>query len=92
MSVVILIAAAMLGGAALCTVVRMTVGPTLLDRSVALDVLVSIGICAVALEAAVGRHTWTLPLLLVLTVLGFVGSVTLARFTRGSDDIEADRS
>ena len=66
-------------------------GPTLLDRAVALDVFVAIGICALALEAALNRHTFTLPILLVLTLLGFVGSVSVARFTRGSDDIEADR-
>jgi multicomponent Na+:H+ antiporter subunit F len=70
----------------------MTMGPTLLDRAVALDVFVAIGICALALEAAWTGHTFTLPILLVLTLLGFVGSVSVARFTKGSDDIEADRT
>lgn len=92
MTVVLVIAAVMLTIAAICTVARMTMGPTLLDRAVALDVFVAIGICALAIEAAVNRHTNTLPLLLVLTLLGFVGSVSVARFTHGSDDIEADRS
>jgi multicomponent Na+:H+ antiporter subunit F len=92
MTAVLLIAAAMLFVAATCTLVRMTTGPTLLDRAVALDVFVAIGICALAIEAAVSRHTFTLPLLLVLTLLGFVGSVSIARFTQGSDDIEAERS
>jgi multicomponent Na+:H+ antiporter subunit F len=72
--------------------VRVTMGPTMLDRTVALDVLIAVGICAVALEAAVNRHTSTLPLLLVLTLLGFVGSVSIARFTRGSDVIEPGRN
>jgi multicomponent Na+:H+ antiporter subunit F len=90
-TVVLIICVAMLAVAAVCTVARMTMGPTLLDRAVALDVFVAIGICALALEAALNRHTFTLPLLLVLTVLGFVGSVSVARFTQGSDDIEADR-
>lgn len=92
MTVVLLIAVVMLTIAAVCTVARMTWGPTLLDRAVALDVFVAIGICALAIEAAVNRHTFTLPLLLVLTILGFVGSVSVARFTHGSDDIEADRT
>ena len=35
---------------------------------------------------------FTLPLLLVLTLLGFVGSVSVARFSPGSDDVEAERS
>jgi len=92
MTVVLLISVAMLSVAAVCVVARMTMGPTLLDRAVALDVFVAIGICALALEAALNRHTFTLPILLVLTLLGFVGSVSVARFTHGSDDIEADRT
>lgn len=92
MTIVALIAIAMLTIAAICAVARMTMGPTLLDRAVALDVFVAIGICALAIEAAVNRHTYTLPILLVLTILGFVGSVSVARFTHGSDDIEAERS
>lgn len=92
MTVVLIICVAMLAVAAVCTVARMALGPTLLDRAVALDVLVAVGICALGLEAALNRHTFTLPILLVLTLLGFVGSVSVARFTQGSDDIEADRS
>ena len=92
MTVVLIIAVAMLAVAAVCAVARMTMGPTLLDRAVALDVFVAIAICALAIEAAVNRHTFTLPILLVLTLLGFVGSVSVARFTKGSNDIEAERS
>ena len=91
MTVVLLICVVMLSVAAVCTVARMTLGPTMLDRAVALDVFVAICICGLGLEAAVNRHSFTLPLLLVLTLLGFVGSVSVARFTRGSDDVEADR-
>ena len=92
MSAVLLGCTAMLSVGAICAVARMTIGPTLLDRAVALDVFVAIGICALGLAAAINRHTATLPILLVLTLLGFVGSVSIARFTQGSDDIEADRS
>ncbi len=84
--------AVLLAAAAALLLVRLTIGPTILDRAVALDMFVAIGICALAVEAAWNRHTHTLPVLLVLTLLGFVGSVSIARFTRGSDDIEADRS
>ena len=91
MTVVLLMCTAILLAAAICTVARMTMGPTLLDRAVAVDMLVAIAICALALEAALHRHTHTLPLLVVLTLLGFVGSVAVARFTQGSDDIDAER-
>lgn len=92
MTTALFIAAAMLLIGAVCAVARMAMGPTVLDRAVALDVFVALGICGLAIEAAHGRHTFTLPLLLVLTLLGFVGSVSVARFTQGSDDIEEDQS
>jgi multicomponent Na+:H+ antiporter subunit F len=91
MTVVLVITMVMLAVAAVCTVARMTMGPTLLDRAVALDVFIAVGICALAVEAAINRHTTTLPILLALSLLGFVGSVSVARFTRGSDDIDAER-
>ncbi|KQY57145.1 MULTISPECIES: monovalent cation/H+ antiporter complex subunit F [unclassified Nocardioides] len=90
MTVVLYICAGMLGLASLLLLARMTMGPTMLDRTVALDVLTAVGICALALEAALNRNTTTLPILLVLTLLGFVGSVSIARFSRGSDDIDAE--
>jgi multicomponent Na+:H+ antiporter subunit F len=83
---------AMLGVAALLLTTRISLGPTMLDRVVALDVLVAVLICGLALEAAVHRHTTTLPVLVVLSLLGFVGSVSVARFSPGSDDVEAEDS
>jgi len=90
MSVVLAVCVAMLACAALLLVIRISRGPTMLDRVVALDVLVAVVICGLALEAAVNRHSTTLPILGVLSLLGFVGSVSIARFTRGSDDVEAE--
>lgn len=89
--VVVAICLVFLSVSAAALVVRMTIGPTVLDRAVAFDVLVSITIIALALEAAIARSTDTLPVLLVLTLLGFVGSVSIARFInpRDVDDEEA---
>jgi multicomponent Na+:H+ antiporter subunit F len=92
MSVVIVVCVVVLGVAALLLVARISMGPTMLDRIVALDVLVAVVICGLALEAAITRHTTTLPILVVLSLLGFVGSVSVARFTKGSDDVEAEES
>jgi multicomponent Na+:H+ antiporter subunit F len=92
MSAVLAICVAMLAMASLLLVIRISRGPTMLDRVVALDVLVAVVICGLALEAAVNRHSTTLPILGVLSLLGFVGSVSIARFTRGSDDVEAEES
>jgi len=89
---VVVLCVAFLAVAALLLVVRISLGPTMLDRVVALDVLVAVVICGLALEAAVRRHTTTLPILGVLSLLGFVGSVSVARFTPGSDDVEVEQS
>jgi multicomponent Na+:H+ antiporter subunit F len=90
MSAVLAVCVALLGVAALLLVIRISRGPTMLDRVVALDVMVAVVICGLALEAAANRHSTTLPILGVLSLLGFVGSVSIARFTRGSDDVEAE--
>jgi multicomponent Na+:H+ antiporter subunit F len=92
MSVVLAVCVGILAVAALLLVARISLGPTMLDRVVALDVLVAVVICGLALEAAVHRHTTTLPILVVLSLLGFVGSVSIARFSPGSDDVDAEES
>lgn len=80
MTVVLALCVGMLALAAMLLVIRIALGPTMLDRVVALDVLVAVIICGLALEAAANRHTTTLPVLVVLSLVGFVGSVSVARF------------
>ena len=92
MTVVLTICVGMLAVAALLLVIRISLGPTMLDRIVALDVLVAVTICGLAVEAAIYRHTTTLPILGVLSLVGFVGSVSVARFTRGHNDVDAEAS
>lgn len=92
MTAVVIICVVFLAVAALLLVVRISLGPTMLDRIVALDVLVAVLIGGLVLEAAHDRDTTMLPILAVLSLLGFIGSVSVARFTPGSDDVEADQS
>ncbi|HEU0041981.1 MAG TPA: monovalent cation/H+ antiporter complex subunit F [Jiangellaceae bacterium] len=80
MTVVIWICAAMLAVAAVLAVVRMTIGPTMLNRIIATDVLIAIVVGALGLEAAINQHSTTVPILVALSLLGFVGSVSVARF------------
>jgi multicomponent Na+:H+ antiporter subunit F len=61
-------------------VIRAEKGPSMLDRTIALDIVVTTMIAAVALYAAVNRRTDVVPILVVLSLVGFVGSVTIARF------------
>jgi multicomponent Na+:H+ antiporter subunit F len=80
MTVVVLVCAGLLAVAGVLAVVRMERGPSMLDRTIALDVLTTTLVAAVALEAAWSRRTDTVPLLVALSLVGFVGSVTIARF------------
>ncbi|MCH1864946.1 monovalent cation/H+ antiporter complex subunit F [Nocardioides sp. CFH 31398] len=80
--------AVVFGVAALLVVVRITRGPTMLDRAIAFDVLVSIAIGGIVVQAAVDGTADAVPLILVATLLGFVGSVSIARFTPGSDVVD----
>lgn len=90
MTIVIAVAAGMLVVAAALLVVRMTIGPTILDRSVALDVLVAVMVSAVGLHVTYTGVTHALPVLVVLAGCGFVGAVSVARYASRSDDVEAE--
>lgn len=87
MSTIYLVAAALLAGATVMAFVRLVRGPSVLDRAVSLDVVIAILMSVVAAEAAFNRHQTSLSILAVLSVVGFIGSVTLARFAtrRGQD-------
>lgn len=65
---------------ALLALVRLYRGPSLLDRVIAADMLLATMIGAVGAEAAVNRNATSLPVLVVLSLLGFIGSVSLVRF------------
>lgn len=80
MIVVVVVAAVLVAAAAALAVVRVERGPTMLDRTVAFDVFTTTLVGAIALEAAWSRRTETIPILVVLSLVGFVGSVTIARF------------
>jgi multicomponent Na+:H+ antiporter subunit F len=77
--------AVMLSVAAVLTVIRMSRGPSSLDRVVAADVLIAVVIAASALDAILDDHSTTLPVMLVLSLLGFAGSVSIARFVADRD-------
>jgi multicomponent Na+:H+ antiporter subunit F len=78
--VVVIVSAALLAVGASLAIVRAERGPSMLDRTIALDVFTTTLVGAIALEAAFSRRTDTIPILVVLSLVGFVGSVTIARF------------
>ncbi|MCM3533344.1 monovalent cation/H+ antiporter complex subunit F [Cellulosimicrobium funkei] len=78
--VIVVVSAVLLAAGASLAVARAERGPSMLDRTIALDVFTTTLVGAIALEAAFSRRTDTIPILVVLSLVGFVGSVTIARF------------
>lgn len=62
------------------SVYRIVRGPSLLDRAIGSDVLLIVLSGALILEMAVNGHTNSIVLVVLASMVGFVGSVTLARF------------
>jgi multicomponent Na+:H+ antiporter subunit F len=83
MTVVSVLAFAMLGAGVLLALVRLALGPSLLDRVVATDALLVIISAGLAVYAALTRNPTVVPVLVVVSLLGFVGSVSVARYIGG---------
>ncbi|MFI8852449.1 monovalent cation/H+ antiporter complex subunit F [Streptomyces sp. NPDC053499] len=84
------VAAAVIAGlllaAGLMVTLRLVRGPSTLDRAVALDALVAVVMAGIGLQSAVRSNPFYLPVLLVLSFLGFTGSVGVARFMALRDE------
>ncbi|MDD9206200.1 monovalent cation/H+ antiporter complex subunit F [Georgenia sp. 10Sc9-8] len=76
--------------AALLALIRVERGPSMFDRVVALDITTACVLGTVALISARDDRTDLVPVLVVLAVVGFVGSVTVARFA-AADTLEEAR-
>ena len=80
MSAVLVVCSAGLGLAAVLVLVRLLLGPSVPDRILALDVLLQIIVAGIAVAAAVTRDGTYLSLLVAVSLLAFVGTVTVGRF------------
>ena len=83
MTVVFWLAYGMLGAGALLALVRLALGPSLLDRVVATDTLLVIISAGLAVHAGLQRDPTVVPVLVVVSLLAFVGSVSVARYIGG---------
>jgi multisubunit Na+/H+ antiporter MnhF subunit len=77
-------------GVAVCLLlllVRFSIGPTSLDRLVALDSFAIVFLCLVAVWGVHIGTVWFYDLILMLSVVGFLSTIALARyFDQGSVD------
>lgn len=79
----ITLAFACLGVAGFCFAFRLVRGPSLPDRVMGLDGLVIVGVAAVAIRAMSTGDGSFLPVLVVVTLVGFVSTSASARFIEG---------
>jgi len=80
MGLVLTVTAVALAIAAAGAIIRIARGPSLLDRVLAADVLLAILGAALCIDMAVNRHLNNLMLVVAVSIIGFIGSVTVARF------------
>ncbi|MGY1709385.1 monovalent cation/H+ antiporter complex subunit F [Geodermatophilus sp. SYSU D00758] len=91
MSVVWVVAFGLLGAGALLCLVRVALGPSLLDRVVATETLLAVITAGLAAYAGLARDPTVAEVLLAVTLLGFTGAVGVSRYVggmlvRSSDD------
>ena len=85
MTIVTIVAGLLLTAAALLTSYRVLAGPNTLDRMVGIDTLIAVAICGLAVWAVYSGDTTVVPGIVALSLVGFLGSASVARF-RVSDD------
>jgi multicomponent Na+:H+ antiporter subunit F len=72
--------------AALLALIRIVIGPSILDRVVASDVLLTEVMCMLGADMVINHHTRTLPVLLIIAAVGVFGSISVARFVARRDN------
>lgn len=79
-NIIFAVCAVMLTVSAFLAIYRIVRGPSVLNRTLASDLMVSILICALGILIVSRRDEWSLPIVVSLSLLGFVASVAVARF------------
>ncbi|AOW93278.1 cation:proton antiporter [Rhodococcus sp. WMMA185] len=80
MTVVAIISGTILVVAALLTTYRLLDGPNSLDRLVALDTLIALFMGGLAVWAAYTGDSTIVPAIVALSLMGFIGSISVPRF------------
>lgn len=79
-TVLIWIAGAMLALTAILCLWRVVVGPSILDRMIASDVILTTLMLVVGAEMVINAHTRTVPLMVILAGTAIFGTVAVSRF------------
>jgi len=71
--------------AALLAVARIVRGPSILDRVIASDVLLTTLLLVIGAEMVINHHTRTIPLMVVLAATAVFGTIAVARYVSKQD-------
>ena len=74
------------GIAAILAVIRIVLGPSILDRTVASDVLLTEVMCVLGADMAINGHTRNIPVMLIIAAVGVFGSISVARYVARRDN------
>lgn len=86
MNILMTVIVAVFGLAAILTVFRIIRGPSILDRAVASDVLLTEAMCVLGAEMAINGHTRNIPVMLIIAAVGVFGSISVARYVARRDN------
>lgn len=75
--------------AAAMALYRIVRGPSILDRMIASDVLLTTLLLVVGTEMVLGGHTRNIPMMLVLSAIAIFGTVAVARYVSKHDNARA---
>ncbi|TPW73617.1 monovalent cation/H+ antiporter complex subunit F [Schumannella sp. 10F1B-5-1] len=87
----VIVAGALVLLSALAAVVRIVRGPSILDRLIATDVLISCLMLGLGVEMVMNGHTRTIPLLVALAATAMFGTIAVARYVTKQDRAERER-
>ena len=86
MNILLLLIMVVFGLAAVLALIRIVRGPSILDRAVASDVLLTEVMCVIGAEMAINGHTRNIPVLLIIAAVGVFGSIAVAQFVARGDN------
>lgn len=84
-TIMVVVLLVVFAAAALIALWRVIVGPSILDRALASDVILTEVMCVLGADMVLNQHTRTLPVLLIIAAVGVFGSISIARFVARRD-------
>lgn len=85
MSILVIVAGVLFSAGAALALFRIVRGPSILDRMIASDVLLTTLILVVGAEMVVNGHTRSIPIMLVLAAIAAFATIAVARYVSKQD-------